>query len=121
MEKDFVGVDITQEKNLTLYDMLTEKMQAGIYRNRPNPVGDKLQKRRKLFAALSEKEQCKVLLEILKLTSFGLTQADLTQIGESAKAGTMKISKNISDAKEFKLIHQSPAGLYEKEIDLLQI
>lgn len=121
MEKDLVGIDITPERNLMLYDMLTEKMQTGIYRKRPNPVGDKLQKRRELFAALSEKEQCRVLLEILKLTSFGLTQADLTQIGESAKAGTMKISKNISDAKEFKLIHQSPAGLYEKEIDLLRI
>ena len=121
VEKDSIAKEITWERNMELYDILTEKMKEGIYRNRQNPVGEKLQNRRGSFAELKEKKQCKVLLEVLKLTAFGLTEADLTQIQESSKTGIMRISKNISDAEEFKLIHQSPAGLYEREIDLLKI
>lgn len=120
-EKDSIVNEITWERNVELYDILTEKMQAGVYRNRPNPVGEKLQNRRENFAALIEKEQCKVLLEVLKLMAIGLPEADLTKIQESSKTGIMRISKNISNAEEFKLIHQSPAGLYEREIDLLKV
>lgn len=47
--------------------------------------------------------------------------ADLSLISEAKKTGTLKISKVVSEAEEFILINQSPAGLYESEIDLKTI
>lgn len=120
-EKGFVETEITEEKNLELYDILTEKMQNSIFRKRPNPVGKKLADSREKFMVLSKEEQCRVILEVLKLTAMGITKADLKLIGESANTGLMLINKNITDAEEFVLIHQSPAGLYETEINLLEV
>jgi len=45
----------------------------------------------------------------------------LTTIGESANAGVMTSAKKISECQQFSLIHQSSAGLFETEIDLLTV
>lgn len=120
-EKGFTETEITEEKNLELYDVLAEKMQNSIFQKRPNPVGKKLADSREKFIALSKEDQCRVILEVLKLTAMGITKADLKLIGESPSTGLMQINKKISDAEEFVLIHQSPAGLYETEINLLTV
>lgn len=120
-EKGFAEKEITAEKNLEFYDMFTEKMQNSIFSKRPNSMEDKLQQSREAFVILSKEEQCRVILELLKLTALGITSADLKLIGQSANTGKMLINKNITDAEEFVLIHQSPAGLYETEIDLLTV
>lgn len=109
---------VTAEKNLELYDVLTEKHRAGIYSQRPNPVGEKLVHARDKFEQLEIREQCKVILQILQLSQLSNMGADLSLIGEAKKTGICMIGKNITDAQEFKLIHQSPSGLFETEIDL---
>ena len=73
------------------------------------------------FNQLEITEQRQLLLELLNLSKIGVVKANLTLIGETSSAGTMKVSKNISESKEFKLIHQSITGLYEKQVDLLNV
>ena len=66
-------------------------------------------------------DRAKVLMQILQLTQLSNMGADLSMIGESKKTGITLISKIVSEADEFVLINQSPAGLYESEIDLKTI
>lgn len=121
LEKGERAEKISIEKNIELYDVLCSKHTDGIFTRKPNQMGEKLQKGREKFESLSCLEQIKVILEILNLTKIDLTEANLSLIGESSNAGTMKINKNISGAKEFILINQSVTGVYENRIDLLTV
>lgn len=121
IENSYVSINITCEKNLELYKELTGKFLKGIFSKRPNPIGEKLQKKEEKFIELPVMEQCKVLTEILKLTIIGGTSANLKAIGEAEHAGVMLIPKNINSAKEFLLIDQSVTGVYEKRTNLLTI
>lgn len=114
-------VYLTKERNEYLYQILLTKHQEGIYRNRPNPVGEKLQGWMEIFDGLALEEQCVVLAELLKLTMIGLPSADLSILGGAKKTGVTLISKNITDEKEVRLINQSVTGVYENSIDLLTI
>lgn len=109
------------ERNLALYDLLTDKHSTGIFAKRLNAVGGMLQKGRAKFIGLEPAEQRRVLLEILRLSAIGLTRANLTAIGGSPNSGVMSISNNLSNAQEFLLIHQSVTGVYEKTVDLKKI
>lgn len=113
--------NITIDKNIALYDELSQKHLATILRKRPNPVGEKLKQGREKFIKLSLDDQISVLMQILNLSIIGVTFADLSRIGGAAKSGVMLTSKKISDNFEFKLINQSITGIYEKEVDLLKI
>lgn len=113
---------ITREKNLELYDILTEKYNKSIYSKRPNPVGIKLTDGREQFRNLELiKNQNYILLEIIKLSGASNTGADLSQIGGVKQTGVMTLGKKISEQTEFKVINQSITGLYESEIDLLTV
>ena len=59
--------------------------------------------------------QTKVLLAILNLTKIGIVEANLELIKESAHTGVMLINKNITEAKEFKLVHQSVTDVYKRQ------
>lgn len=121
LEKGDMANKICAEKNLELYDVLCDKHCEGIFKRKPNPMGEKLQKRRNKFEQLSCLEQGKVVLEILNLTKIGLPAADLSLIGEAKRTGVTLISKKISDAEEFILVNQSVTGIYENRIDLLTV
>lgn len=107
------------EKNIELYNILTEKHINTIYSKRPNPVGAKLEKRKDEFLKLELSEQIIVLYQILYLTEIGLRAANLKSLGESVSTGKMLINKEVTKAQEFILIHQSVTGVFEKCIDLL--
>lgn len=113
--------NILSDKNIELYEEFIEKFNHGIYSKRPNPMGEKLEKKREDFVKLKIEEQCKVLSEILKLTTIGVNVANLELIGEGKHTGVMKIPKKVDGAGEFLLIHQSVTGVYEKTIDLLKL
>lgn len=113
-----------KKKNQQLYDDLTEKHCSTIFSKRKNPVGPKLLKYRQRFIDQTLENQCKVLLQILKLTSTNCkTSADLKLIGGSGQEGVMSISKQFRTDKynEFYLICQSPSGIYETRKNLLSI
>ena len=109
---------LSEEKNLELYDVLMEKHLNAVFSKRPNPVGEKLRKRREAFVSLDISKQCFVLYQILQLTKIGITVANLTDIGESQNTGKMLVSKNIKEADHVKIICQSVTGLYEREISI---
>lgn len=81
-------------------------------------MGNKLLSRQEKFENLDLLEQAVVLMQILQLTQLSNMGADLSLIGEAKKTGITLISKIVSEAEEFVLINQSPAGLYRSEIDL---
>lgn len=117
-ENDNNKIDISM--NIAIYDSLVDKYKNGIFKLRPNPVGEKLSNARSKFIGLNPEEQIYLLKNILQLTIHN-QGVDLRKIGESSKAGTMKINKNLSDCKEAILINETVTGLFVNEIDLLKI
>lgn len=117
----YVDDNVTEEKNKELYSILIQKHKNSIFAQRPNAIGDKLLSGQQRFESLNLLEQATVLMQVLQLTQLSNMVADLRLIGVSKDAGKMTISKNVSEAEEFVLINQSPAGLYESEIDLKTI
>jgi len=114
----YVDDNVTDEQNKELYSILIQKHKNSIFAKRPNGIGDKLLSRQERFGSLDLLEQAIVLMQILQLTQLSNMGADLSLIGEAKKTGITLISKVVSDAEEFVLVNQSPAGLYESEIDL---
>ena len=47
--------------------------------------------------------------------------ANLKMIGGKENVGTLKINSNISKVGCISIIHQSPTGIYEKEMDLKKV
>lgn len=107
--------EIVPEQNIKLYDVLADKHVNAVYAKRPNAFGQKLLDGREKFVALGLEGQCEMLLQILKLTQIGITEANLELIGAHKKSGTIKISKNLNEADRPAVISQSATGLYEKK------
>ena len=112
---------ISKERNLKLYETLSKKHCSAIYSKRPNSVGERLQDWKQEFETLSVSKQIYVLLQILQLSQTSNQGANLTSIGGSKTTGISQLNKKISDKTEFILINQSPAGLYESQVDLLTV
>lgn len=117
----YLNKTLSKEKNVELYCLLANKHAETIFSKRPNPVGEKLNEGKEKFSKLSVSDQVYVLLQILQLSSIGITQADLQMIGGAGIAGKMLIGKDISKQNEMLLITQSATGLFEKTIDLLTV
>lgn len=113
--------EITEELCLEVFDYLIDRHNKGVFSKRPNPQGEALINSRKAFTKLEIEEKCRVISKVLVFTSCVNGRTDLKEIGLSANTGVARISKNISSNKECKLIYQSPAGLYRKEVDLLNL
>ncbi len=117
----YVDDNVTEKRNKELYSILIKKHKNSIFAQRPNAIGDKLLSGQQRFESLNLLEQATVLMQVLQLTQLSNMVADLRLIGVSKDVGKMTISKNVSETEEFVLINQSPAGLYESEIDLKTI
>ncbi len=112
---------ISKDKNMALYRVLRGKHQKGIYRLRPNSVGDELEQWEEKFESISLEKQVYVLLQIVQLSQLINQGADLSDIGGAKKKGVTSVNKRVLEYDEFELIHQSVAGLYEKEVNLLTV
>jgi CRISPR-associated endonuclease Csn1 len=112
---------ISLEENLRLYDTFLNKLKNSIYKYRPANQASTMEKGRNIFLKLTLEEQSIVLGEILKLFQCNPITADLRLIGGSKSAGSTKINSKISDYETAKLIHQSPTGIFEQEVDLLTV
>lgn len=62
-----------------------------------------------------------VLSEILHMFQCQSRLSNLKLIGGSENAGKIQINSNITQYKQVSIIHQSPAGIYEQEIDLKKV
>lgn len=113
--------EISKEQNNSLYDELVMKHEVSVFSMRVNPIFGVLKKGKTKFSQLSELNQCKVLVEILRTTQLGPVFGNLVDIGGSKSTGTLKINSKISSCNQFVLVNQSFTGLYRSEIDLLKI
>ena len=106
---------VDKDKNLELYQRLTNKLNEKIYSGISafSTFKNNLSNGEEKFAELELPEQAKVIIQILKFFKCNAETSDLTSVGGSKRSGTVLFNKNITDV-DFKLINRSPAGLTEK-------
>lgn len=99
-------------------------MEVGIYSKRPklDKVKEFVKKGKDKFKELSiynQSKQIKSILKVFNTTSDGI---DLKNIGaKSDGTGKLLVNKVVTNYyKKVILINQSPTGLFERRIDLLQ-
>ena len=112
--------EITFADNMKLYRELTDKHLNSIYKNHPKSIGKYLKEGEKAFEFLTLEQQVKVLYNIVQYSSFQKGTFSLDIIGGPKEVGRIRISGNMTDAKELKLINYSVTGLYKNEVDLLR-
>ena len=118
-EKDIVNA----EKNIELFNLLIEKMKNNIYGVLYSNLGDKLYCSKEKFEKLDIVEQCNVIKNVLTILKNNASKGDLKSIGIKAN-GAIRLNNNISEiknVKSIKLINQSVTGLFEQEIELLNL
>lgn len=113
--------ELSQEDLLRLYDAFLNKIQNTVYGVRLKAQEKTLSEKRGNFLELGSEEKCKLLFEILHIFQCQSGAANLTSIGGPKSAGILKISHDITKCKQISVIHQSPTGIYEQEIDLQKI
>ncbi len=118
--------EISAEKNLELYDLLTEKANNPYYQNRPSAQGKIFSDGRESFinlAKVNEKnqldlsKQLEVLKNMINYFSSNPGENDFTLIGGSPRGGVLSVNDKIVNGKNsssFVLITQSCTGLFEK-------
>ena len=105
---------------MKLYELLLAKLQAPVYFRLFSNYLEKLQNKTERFSALSLTEQCRLLLEILKLFKCDRQKADLSLIDGPANVGDIKFTKSLDKVKSAFLINSSVTGLYRYKTDLLK-
>ncbi|MCI8331920.1 MAG: type II CRISPR RNA-guided endonuclease Cas9 [Clostridiales bacterium] len=118
MQNDEKYDGISVEKNLELYDFLTEKLSSSVYVKRPaNPV-ETLKEGRDRFLEANIFDQTKCLLQILSVFGRVSGGCDLRLLGGAGKAAsTGNFSSSLSNWKknyaDVRIIDQSASGLFE--------
>lgn len=123
-EKKLLSSEISKDKNLEIYNMLSKKLQDTAYKRFLSKASEILAQGKEKFKELSVTEQVDVLITIVSL--FGTNDShgkDLSKIGGKSNNGiqrmTMRIDKNKYES--FYLVDQSPTGLFEKKVNLLEL
>lgn len=114
---------IAEEDNKRIYRLFIEKLDKAPFNVQSQFLSMKqtLLNQAGKFEELSLPEQCRLLMEVLKVFSTAAALGNLSAIGAAGSAGRVIYSKNVSSLKghQYKLIHQSVTGFFEQEIDLL--
>lgn len=108
---------LSEERNIILYDYLTEKMGNNHFLKMPGNQYDVLTDGRDKFLGLDFDDQIKTLLSIIDMLKSGrVGGCDLSFIGGKAKSGAIYIGANMSSGNfsDIRIIDISPAGLHEK-------
>ncbi len=113
---------ITKEDNFALYNLLIQKMQNKIYGVMFKDLANKLENAADEFEKLSVEAQGRILWELVNILHCNASGGDLKAINIAAN-GKIRKGRNISENgfSSIKLIHQSVTGLYEHQVDLLNM
>ena len=122
--KDYIisDKDGLNDDNSKLFALITKRME--VFRGMPELGSsiDRIQESQEKFNALDITDQCKAIVEILKITECNAVQGNVSILLTGVKKlGQCRLSSKISGLDSIKLIHQSVTGLYEKVIDLKTI
>lgn len=120
-EKPITEYDgIVFEKNMSLYDLLTHKLNDTILNVKFSNTGNIMRNKRDMFETISLKNQCELLMQVLSIVHANVRSGDLSLLGEPKQSGIVTTNSKIqSNVKSFKLIDQSITGLFEKETELI--
>ena len=114
---------LSQEENLELYDLLTQKLQTFPYCNLPNNQAETLIKGREKFASAEITDQIGCLTGLLDLMNGKKNTCDLSAAGGTPTAGTVTLSSSLSNWKkkyhDVRIIDRSAAGLFENSSENL--
>ena len=116
-----VKAKIDRLQNVELYRRIIDKLSKlnnvitadGKENIRLTPINsfkEKLIAKTDLFEKLSVFKQALVLLQLVQFMKCNASTADLSELKDGGRCGTLKISKNITNVK-FEIINQSPCGL----------
>ena len=112
--------EISKERNAGLYDLFLQKLQTPVYNRLFSGQYDLLCGGKETFCGLSLIEQCRLLLEILKLFKCDRQISDLSKLGGSAHSGTILSNISLAKVKSAFMIHTSVTGLYRHKQNLLK-
>ncbi len=115
---------LTADENITLYNTLAQKLTDTVFKKNFDAVRKCVLQGRDLFVGLETEKQCFVLSEILKILHANVMSGNLEDIGGAKKSGIVTTNSRISAIKGIEsamLIHQSVTGLYEHQVDLLNM
>jgi CRISPR-associated endonuclease Csn1 len=112
---------ISADMNMQLFDMFIFKLGKSPFSIKLSTQAETLKSKRLNFSNLIEAEQAVVISEIIHLFQCNIVTANLKIIGGAESAGLVATSKIISNFKSVKLVNQSVTGIFENEIDLLNI
>lgn len=110
---------INLEDNLSLFDILTNRLCGNEYRilsNRYFKIGSQLKEKRSDFKQLTLQTQTKLIIQILNIFQCKSTSSDLSLLGIDGKI-RLRPPKNIT-GKNFIFITQSMTGFYKDTIDV---
>ena len=117
----------TKEQNIELYNILINKLQAGVFSRRPANPREYLINGMSKFAALQAEQQAEILLGIIN--NMGRSSGagvDLCLLGGVANAAVTTLSTSLSNWKKLfttvRIIYSDASGLHEtKSINLLDL
>ena len=109
--------DLVRANILAAFNMVQAKLNAPPYTNRIN-IPEIIKSCCANELTLTNLEICSVIKEILNLVKATNLSSDLTLLGGAKKAGISLLLKTIDQSKAYKIINQSPTGIYEKEVIL---
>ena len=112
---------LSKEENERLYEILSEKLENTIYKNKKNNQSEKISSGLELFKRLDVKDQILQLNQLLLIFGSQNNGVNTELIGGKKKTGVVFLSNKFKEFKEFKLINQSITGLFENEVDLLKL
>ena len=115
------GIDA--QANLDVYDFFVATAYAPRYQalQSMRSFAAKLQSLRDRFIALSDMEQCTVLVQIARVFKCDVQCADLSVLGEGKSVGMLKISNTFSSLEGVYLLHRSVTGIFEQKIALADL
>ena len=104
-----------------LYDVFLDKIKNTVYKIRLSAQIKTLEDKKKVFWELCKEDKSMVLFEILHMFQCQSVLANLKLIGGPASAGRLYLNTNITKCNKISVINQSLTGIYEQEIDLLEL
>lgn len=121
-ESSLSSYHLSRDKNIELFDLFVNKLQSSVYARIPTMrnLGKKVGAAKNVFSDLSVKDQCIVLLQLLKTFKCNSKTSDLRLLNLGKDSGRITIDKKLTNVKSAFLIYQSPTGLTEKKVDLLK-
>lgn len=118
LKNDRVHDGIDPEKNMALYDLLTEKM-AGLFLNCPGNQAEEMKNGRTAFSALTAEEQIGLLLEVIAWFGSASGGHDFSAVGGAKKGGVKVYSAFLTSwekkFKEVRLVDASASGLFARK------